>query len=121
MKDYARRFGDPDGSFSAAKQGTIVGLLAVGCLIGALVSGKLADTLGRRMAISAFALWASVGIAIEISSEYAWYQFAIGRLVTGVSIGGLSVVVPSEQFSEHFLLVLATFRALSSFLGQEDA
>ncbi|KAH8163876.1 hypothetical protein CIB48_g4395 [Xylaria polymorpha] len=97
MKDYARRFGDPDGSFSAAKQGTIVGLLAVGCLIGALVSGKLADTLGRRMAISAFALWASVGIAIEISSEYAWYQFAIGRLVTGVSIGGLSVVVPMYQ------------------------
>ncbi|KAI0467566.1 general substrate transporter [Xylaria cf. heliscus] len=97
MQDYARRFGDPDGSFSAAKQGTIVGLLAVGCLIGALIAGKLADTLGRRMAISAFALWASVGIVIEISSEYAWYQFAIGRLVTGVSIGALSVVVPMYQ------------------------
>ncbi|KAI0105285.1 general substrate transporter [Nemania sp. FL0031] len=97
MEDYARRFGDADGSFSAAKQGTIVGLLAVGCLIGALVAGKLADTLGRRLAISAFALWASVGIAIEISSEYAWYQFAIGRLVTGVSIGSLSVVVPMYQ------------------------
>ncbi|KAI1750722.1 general substrate transporter [Xylaria castorea] len=97
MEDYARRFGDADGSFSAAKQGTIVGLLAVGCLIGALVAGKLADTLGRRMAISAFALWACVGNAIEISSEYAWYQFAIGRLVTGVSIGALSVVVPMYQ------------------------
>ncbi|KAI1152881.1 general substrate transporter [Nemania diffusa] len=97
MKDYAARFGDADGSFSAAKQGTIVGLLAIGCLIGALVAGKLADTLGRRLAISAFALWASVGIAIEISSQHAWYQFAIGRLVTGVSIGSLSVVVPMYQ------------------------
>lgn len=97
MEDYARRFGDADGSFSAAKQGTIVGLLAVGCLIGALAAGKLADTMGRRMAISAFALWASVGNIIEISSEYAWYQFAIGRLVTGLSIGSLSVVVPMYQ------------------------
>ncbi|KAJ2991916.1 hypothetical protein NUW58_g2346 [Xylaria curta] len=97
MEDYARRFGDADGSFSAAKQGTITGLLAVGCLIGALIAGKLADTLGRRLAISAFALWASVGVVIEISSEHAWYQFAIGRLVTGVSIGSLSVVVPMYQ------------------------
>ncbi|KAI0204460.1 general substrate transporter [Astrocystis sublimbata] len=97
MADYARRFGDADGSFSAAKQGSIVGLLSVGCLIGALIAGKLADSLGRRMAISAFALWAIVGNIIEVSSEYAWYQFAIGRLVTGVSIGALSVVVPMYQ------------------------
>lgn len=97
MKDYARRFGDPDGSFSAVKQGTITGLLSVGCLVGALIAGKLADTLGRRLAISVFALWASVGIVIEISSEYAWYQFALGRLVTGISIGSLSVVVPMYQ------------------------
>ncbi|KAI0403322.1 general substrate transporter [Xylaria palmicola] len=97
MPNYAQRFGDPDGSFSAAKQGTIVGLLPVGCLIGALVAGKLADTLGRRLAISGFALWACVGIIIEVASEYKWYQFAIGRLVTGISIGSLSVVVPMYQ------------------------
>ncbi|KAI0528465.1 general substrate transporter [Xylaria digitata] len=103
MEDYARRFGeasvagDGNAAFSAVRQGTITGLLAAGCLIGALISGKLADTLGRRMAISISALWASVGIIIEISSEYAWYQFAIGRLVTGFSIGSLSVAVPMYQ------------------------
>ncbi|KAI0430029.1 general substrate transporter [Xylaria sp. FL1042] len=103
MDDYARRFGeasatgDANASFSAARQGTITGLLPAGCLIGALISGKLADTLGRRLAISVSALWASVGIIIEISSEHAWYQFAIGRLVTGFSIGSLSVAVPMYQ------------------------
>ncbi|TGJ86571.1 hypothetical protein E0Z10_g2164 [Xylaria hypoxylon] len=102
MKDYARRFGDSslddsDTAFSAVRQGTITGLLAAGCLVGALIAGKLADTLGRRMAISVSALWASVGIVIEISSQTAWYQFAIGRLVTGFSIGALSVVVPMYQ------------------------
>ncbi|KAI3321047.1 general substrate transporter [Xylariaceae sp. AK1471] len=102
MEDFARRFGEPQSDpnanpFSAARQGTIVGLLAVGCLLGALIAGKLADTLGRRLAISAFALWACVGTVIEIASESAWYQFAIGRLVTGLSIGSLSVVVPMYQ------------------------
>jgi len=101
MKDFGRRFGEPDGNgeyiFSAARQGTIVGLLPVGCLFGALIAGRLSDTLGRRLAISASAIWSCVGIVIEISSQNAWYQFAIGRLVTGISIGALSVVVPMYQ------------------------
>ncbi|KAI5862230.1 general substrate transporter [Durotheca rogersii] len=101
MTDFARRFGqmDPDGQyvFSAARQGAIVGLLPVGCLIGALISGSLGDVLGRRLAISLFALWACVGNIIEISSQTAWAQFAVGRLVTGCSIGALSVLVPMYQ------------------------
>ncbi|CAJ2510638.1 Uu.00g062630.m01.CDS01 [Anthostomella pinea] len=101
MDDFARRFGQADGnggySFDAARQGTITGLLPVGCLFGALIAGKLADSIGRRLAISASALWACVGTIIEISSDQAWYQFAIGRLVTGISIGALSVVVPMYQ------------------------
>ncbi|KAH9886390.1 general substrate transporter [Xylariomycetidae sp. FL2044] len=101
MDNFARRFGEPDGTgayvFSAARQGTITGLLPVGCLFGALIAGKIADSLGRRLAISVSALWACIGIVIEVSSEQAWYQFAIGRLVTGISIGALSVVVPMYQ------------------------
>ncbi|KXJ87015.1 general substrate transporter [Microdochium bolleyi] len=101
MEDFGRRFGEvlPDGSFyfSASRQGTMVGLLPAGCLVGALVAGRLSDTLGRRLAISLSAFWSCIGIVIEISSEDKWYQFAIGRLVTGVSIGSLSVVVPMYQ------------------------
>ncbi|KAI1810124.1 general substrate transporter [Poronia punctata] len=103
MADYARRFGnEPQTSamstpFSAARQGTIVGLLAVGCLVGALIAGPMATKLGRRLSISVAALFSCVGIIVEISSEYKWYQFAIGRLITGLSIGALSVVVPMYQ------------------------
>lgn len=101
MNDFGARFGEPDGEgnfiFSATRQGTITGLLPVGCLFGALIAGNIADTLGRRLAISISALWACIGIIIEVSSETAWYQFAIGRLVTGISIGALSVVVPMYQ------------------------
>ncbi|KAI1868436.1 uncharacterized protein JN550_006352 [Neoarthrinium moseri] len=102
MHDFAERFGQLNEAtgkyeFSATRQGTITGLLPVGCLVGALVAGNIADSLGRRMAICVSALWACVGTVIEISSEHVWYQFAIGRLVTGVSIGSLSVVVPMYQ------------------------
>ncbi|KAL7896709.1 general substrate transporter [Trichoderma sp. SZMC 28014] len=101
MEDYASRFGalQSDGSytFSAARQGTIVGLLCIGSLIGALIAGKMADTIGRRLSISLFAFFTCIGTIIEISSSTHWVQFAVGRLVTGVSIGALSVVVPMYQ------------------------
>ncbi|KAI0834025.1 general substrate transporter [Hypoxylon sp. FL0890] len=101
MADFAQRFGEKNSSgeyeFGAARQGTIVGLLPVGCLLGALVAGQLADVLGRRLAISLSALWSCVGIIIEISSQTVWVQFAVGRLVTGCSIGALSVLVPMYQ------------------------
>ncbi|KHN99836.1 hexose transporter-like protein [Metarhizium album ARSEF 1941] len=101
MDDYSRRFGElqPDGkyAFSAARQGTIVGLVSVGALMGSLAAGKMADLMGRRWTISAAAFFTCVGTVVEISSTYSWAQFAVGRLVSGVSIGALSVVVPMYQ------------------------
>ncbi|KAK3304489.1 general substrate transporter [Chaetomium strumarium] len=102
MSDYAARFGAHNPStgayeFSAARQGTIVGLLPAGCLIGSLIAGNIADSLGRRMAISVSALFCCVGNIIEISSNTVWAQFAVGRLITGFGIGALSVAVPMYQ------------------------
>lgn len=101
MDDYARRFGalQSDGTytFSASRQGTIVGLVSIGALLGSLVAGKMADTIGRRLSVCVSALFTCVGTAIEISSQNDWPQFAVGRLVSGLSIGSLSVVVPMYQ------------------------
>ncbi|KAH8171331.1 sugar transporter domain-containing protein [Sarocladium implicatum] len=105
MEDYLERFGEvkihSDGSieryFSAVRQGTIVGLLSVGCLFGCLIAGRLADVIGRRMTISASAFFSCVGIVIQISSNTSWAQFAVGRLVDGLGIGALSVAVPMYQ------------------------
>ena len=101
MDDYAQRFGElqSDGSFdfSAVRQGTIVGMLSAGCLIGSLAAGALADIIGRRLTISITALSTCVGTIIEISSSTHWVQFAMGRLITGLGIGSLSVVVPMYQ------------------------
>ncbi|KAF5636781.1 major facilitator superfamily transporter [Fusarium tjaetaba] len=101
MKDYGERFGEPNGdgtyNFSAARQGTITGLLSIGCLFGSLIAGSLCDSIGRRKTISISALWTCVGTIIEVASQHAWYQHAIGRLVTGLGVGALSVAVPMYQ------------------------
>lgn len=102
MDDFCHRFGVTDVASSvctwpAVRQGTITSLLCAGALIGAIVAGRLADVVGRRLCVSGFALFCMVGAVIEISSQYSWVQFAVGRLVEGVGIGGLSVVVPMYQ------------------------
>jgi SP family sugar:H+ symporter-like MFS transporter len=96
MTDFLDRFGE-DGKFSPARQGTIVGLLCIGTLIGCLASGYICDKIGRRYTISASAFFYIIGVIIEITSMRQWVQFAIGRLVAGLGIGALSTSVPMYQ------------------------
>lgn len=39
----------------------------------------------------------TVGIVIQLASISAWYQFAIGRFVSGLGVGALSAAVPLYQ------------------------
>jgi SP family sugar:H+ symporter-like MFS transporter len=90
------RFGE-DGEFSAVRQGTIVGLLSIGTLLGCLVSAPIADRIGRKYCISGAAFWYLIGVVIEISSTSHWAQFAMGRFTAGLGIGALSTSVPMYQ------------------------
>ncbi|KAI6715078.1 hypothetical protein JHW43_002444 [Diplocarpon mali] len=96
MTDFLDRFGE-NGVFSAARQGTIVGLLCIGTLIGCLFSGWLADKIGRRYCISTSAFFYIIGVIIEITSDTQWVQFAMGRFTAGLGIGALSTSVPMYQ------------------------
>jgi len=80
MSDFLSRFGD-NGVFSAARQGTIVGLLCIGTLAGCLAAAWICDKLGRKYTICVAAFSYIVGVVIEISSNKHWGQFAGGRLV----------------------------------------
>ncbi|KAH7112121.1 general substrate transporter [Dendryphion nanum] len=96
MSDFIDRFGE-NGSFSPVRQGTIVGLLAIGTLLGCLGSAPLADTFGRRSTISMSAFFYIIGVIIEVTSKNVWAQFAMGRFTAGLGIGALSTVVPLYQ------------------------
>jgi MFS transporter, SP family, sugar:H+ symporter len=58
MKDFLHRFGDTtdakgNPAFSNSHKGTIVGLLSIGTMLGALLAAPIADRLGRKMYVSA--------------------------------------------------------------------
>ena len=96
MTDFLDRFGE-NGEFSAVRQGTIVGLLSAGTLVGCLLSGWICDKIGRRYTISASAFFYIIGVIIEITSDKVWVQFAMGRFAAGLGIGALSTSVPMYQ------------------------
>ncbi|KAI5424239.1 sugar transporter ERD6-like 5 isoform X1 [Lathyrus oleraceus] len=68
-------------------------ILTIGAMIGAVVSGTIADYAGRRLAMGFSQLFCILGwLAITIAKN-AWWLY-IGRLLVGCGIGLLSYVVP---------------------------
>ena len=124
MTDFQRRFGSPRGDgtyyFSNARTGMMIGLFNAGCAIGALFLSKLADLYGRRFAISVSMLIYISGVIVQIAAQHAWYQVMIGRIVTGVAVGTLSVVCPlfiSEVSPKHLRGTLVVCFQLMITLG----
>ncbi|KAI0074897.1 general substrate transporter [Panus rudis PR-1116 ss-1] len=104
MEDFKLRFaqcqtpGDVNTcDFSIVREGLIVSLLSIGTLIGALLGARVADVLGRRRAMTSECTIFIVGVIIQITSEHAWAQFAVGRLISGLGVGALSSAVPMYQ------------------------
>ncbi|KAF9895132.1 hypothetical protein FE257_000034 [Aspergillus nanangensis] len=102
MPDYLQRYGElqADGSYALSKvrSGLIVSLLSIGTLIGALAGAPIADKLGRKWSISLWCAILIVGLVVQITSPSGhWYQQVIGRWVTGLGVGGCSLLVPMYQ------------------------
>ena len=87
MQDFLDRFG-VNGEFSNVRSGTIVGLLSIGTLIGAMIAAPIADIFGRRVAIIYGNVIFWVGVIIQMAATYTWYQVALGRWVAGLGVGG---------------------------------
>ncbi|KAK1439416.1 hypothetical protein QVD17_05234 [Tagetes erecta] len=68
-------------------------VLTIGAMVGAVMSGKIADRLGRRMTMGLSEMFCLLGWLAIIYSEVSWLLDA-GRLSIGYGIGVLSYVVP---------------------------
>jgi SP family sugar:H+ symporter-like MFS transporter len=102
MEDFLNRFGDTTNenggpAFSKVRSGTIVALLSIGTLIGAIVGAPIADFFGRKKAIVFWNIMFCIGVVIQMTTLTTWYQIALGRWVAGLGVGALSVLTPMYQ------------------------
>lgn len=66
-------------------------------MAGCFFAAPIAERFGRRISFSFWCAIHIVGTIVEMTTTSKWYQVAIGRLVAGVGIGGLTTLVPMFQ------------------------
>jgi len=102
MDNYLQRYGQRNSkgewAFSDTRAGLIVALLSIGTLMGSLIGAPMADYLGRKWSITVWCCVLIVGLVVQISSpDGHWWQMVVGRWVTGLGVGGCSLLVPMYQ------------------------
>lgn len=128
MPDFKQRFGEIDAAgvyyLLNVRVGLIISIFNIGCAVGGIFISKSADMYGRRIALMiAMAIYV-VGIIVQISSQRAWYQYFIGRLITGLAVGTVSVVSPMmisetspKKVRGMLVVCFQLFITLGIFLG----
>ena len=82
-----------DWGLSARQAEFAVGAMLLGAILGAAISGKIADYIGRRdiiMGTAALFVLAPLPLVLTHSPE----SFMVGRLVIGIALGAISLAVP---------------------------
>ncbi|MBB5917639.1 sugar porter (SP) family MFS transporter [Nocardia transvalensis] len=82
-----------DFDLNAAQQGSIVSVLLIGAMIGAMSAGSIADSVGRKRALSLEGAIFIVGTALAISAQDYWVLL-LARIVLGLAVGAASATVP---------------------------
>ncbi|KAF5025630.1 hypothetical protein F66182_2236 [Fusarium sp. NRRL 66182] len=99
--DFRDRFGQNgppgDRTFDPITQATMVGLMSIGSLIGALSGAYTADWWGRRRSMTFGVGIFIIGNVIQITAMQSWVHMMMGRFVAGLGVGNLSVGVPMFQ------------------------
>ncbi|KAI7867718.1 general substrate transporter [Spinellus fusiger] len=91
METFKSRF--PMTSF---ENGFVVSILELGAWAGAWFVGYFADRIGRKHSIVLFSTVFILGSALQAGAQTINYLFG-GRFVTGIALGGLSMLVPLYQ------------------------
>ncbi|PRP89558.1 high-affinity fructose transporter ght6 [Planoprotostelium fungivorum] len=101
MADYQQRFGVARGDgtyyFDPPRQGLVVGMVNAGTFFGCLLSAYPTERFGRRKSIMGWCLVYFLGLTLQLTAVNTWVHVMIARIITGLSIGALTVNAPSYQ------------------------
>lgn len=81
------------GNLSATTQGTVTSLFEIGALFGSLATMIFGNQLGRIRVSFISSIFVVIGAVLQASS-YGVAQIVVGRIVTGLGIGGLTSTAP---------------------------
>ena len=99
--------------------GFAVASILLGCAVGALIAGRLADVIGRRATmLASAALFAVTAVASALAPTEN--LFSIVRLLSGIGVGAASVVCPAyiaEISPERLRGRIASLQQLGIVLG----
>lgn len=84
----------PKYEIKSWKSGIIVAGVSFGGLFGSLVFGKVSDKWGRRISLIICTSLISIATMIQGAGHKHWPVILIGRIISGISIGGISAVCP---------------------------
>ncbi|CAL9735873.1 high-affinity hexose transporter Hxt6p [Monosporozyma servazzii] len=122
--DFIRRLGQhrSDGThyLSKVRTGLIVSIFNIGCAIGGIILSKAGDIYGRKMGLIIVVVIYIVGIVIQIATIDKWFQYFIGRIISGLGVGGIAVLSPmliSEVSPKHLRGTLVSCFQLMITLG----
>jgi sugar porter (SP) family MFS transporter len=81
-------------ALSSFEQGSVVSVLLLGAMVGALFIGRVSDRFGRRATLGVLGVVFAVGVALAaLANGYA--MLMLGRIVMGLGVGGVSATVPT--------------------------
>lgn len=63
-------------------------------LVPITIIKSIADFFGRRNAMSLECTVFVAGVIIQVTAFTSWVQVALGRLISGLGVGALSITVP---------------------------
>ncbi|KAK7397245.1 hypothetical protein VNO78_18412 [Psophocarpus tetragonolobus] len=82
-----------DLNLGVAEYSVFGSILTIGAMIGAIISGRIADYAGRRAAMGFSEVFCILGWLAIALSKVGWWLY-VGRLLVGCGMGLLSYVVP---------------------------
>lgn len=82
-----------DFNLNSFEQGSVVSVLLIGAMIGALGNGRIADRFGRRKTFGLQGAIFIVGTVIAVLST-GYPMLLVARLVLGLAVGAASATVP---------------------------
>ncbi|MBU7597141.1 MFS transporter [Streptomyces sp. P38-E01] len=78
---------------SSFQQGSVVSVLLIGAMFGALGAGRVADRIGRRRTLMLEGLIFVVGTVLAVTAQ-GYGSLMLARVVLGLAAGGASATVP---------------------------